>query len=112
MAGRGLAHLANLSICALGLHGKKLSAIQAPTLVAREARDQVAPQAWVAAITAQLAKGQLYVIPKGPHCVNYTTPGALTQVVQRFVEEIVKRRSAFLEGAVMATRLYNDNLSR
>ncbi|MCE7981127.1 MAG: alpha/beta hydrolase [Caldilinea sp. CFX5] len=91
---------------------EKLAAIQAPTLVVRGDRDWVAPQAWVEAITTQLAKGQLYVIPKGPHCVNYTTPGALTQVVQRFVEETVKRRPALPEGVAMAGRLYNDSLSR
>jgi hypothetical protein len=44
--------------------------------------------------------------------VNYTTPGALTQVVQRFVEEIVKRQPAAPEGAGIAIRLYNVNLSR
>jgi pimeloyl-ACP methyl ester carboxylesterase len=81
-------------------------------LVVRGDRDLVAPQTWVEAITTQLAKGQLSVIPKSPHCVNYTTPGALTQVVQRFVEEIVKRQPAAPEGAGIAIRLYNVNLSR
>jgi|694.fasta_scaffold27570_5 2-hydroxy-6-oxonona-2,4-dienedioate hydrolase len=91
---------------------EKLAAIQSPTLVVRGDRDLVAPQTWVEAITTQLAKGQLSVIPKSPHCVNYTTPGALTQVVQRFVEEIVKRQPAAPEGAGIAIRLYNVNLSR
>lgn len=90
---------------------KKLSAIQAPTLVVRGDRDLVAPQRWVEAITARLAKGQLVVIPQGPHCVNYTTPSALAQVVQHFIEETVKRRPAAPEGATMAGVLRNDNLS-
>lgn len=73
---------------------EKISAIGAPTLVVRGDRDRVAPQRWVEAISTHLAKGQLVVIPQGPHCVNYTTPGALTQVVQHFVTETVKRRPA------------------
>ena len=90
---------------------EKLSAIQAPTLVVRGERDRVAPQRWVEAITARLAKGHVVVIPKGPHCVNYTTPGALTQMVQHFIEETVKRRPASPEGATMTGVLRNDNLS-
>lgn len=67
---------------------EKLSAIQSPTLVVRGDRDSVAPQRWVEQITARLRNGRLYVIPKGPHCVNYTTPGALAQVVQTFIAEL------------------------
>jgi len=81
---------------------EKLSAIGAPTLVVRGDRDRVAPQQWAEAITAQLAKGRLAVIPKGPHCVNYTTPGALTQMVQQFIEETVERRFVPSARAVMA----------
>jgi hypothetical protein len=43
--------------------------------------------------------------------VNYTTPSALAQVVQHFIEETVKRRPAAPEGATMAGVLRNDNLS-
>jgi 2-hydroxy-6-oxonona-2,4-dienedioate hydrolase len=69
---------------------EKLSAIQAPTLVVRGDRDLVAPQRWLERITAQLPNGRFYVIPKGPHCVNYTTPGALAQVVHTFIQESTK----------------------
>lgn len=90
---------------------EKLSAIQAPTLVVRGDRDRVAPQPWVEAITARLAKGQLVVIPKGPHCVNYTTPGALTQVVAHFIEESVKPRRVPTVDTPIVGGLTKDNLS-
>lgn len=66
---------------------RKLSAIQAPTLVVRGARDPVAPQRWVEEITQFLPNGRLAVIPGAPHCVNYSAPDALVQVVEHFLHE-------------------------
>lgn len=90
---------------------EKLSAIRAPTLVVRGDRDRVAPQQWVEAIKARLAKSQLVVIPQGPHCVNYTTPGALTQVVAHFIEETVKQRPTPAMNVLLAGGLTKDTLS-
>lgn len=70
---------------------EKLSAILAPTLVVRGDRDLVAPQRWVEEITQRLPDGRLAVIDQGPHCVNYSTPDALVQVVQAFITETAKR---------------------
>lgn len=66
---------------------RKLSAILAPTLVVRGARDSVAPQRWVEEITQQLTNSRLAVIADGPHCVNYSTPEALVRVVHSFLQE-------------------------
>ena len=69
----------------------KLAAILAPTLVVRGDRDLVAPQRWVEEIAQQLPDGRFAVIEQGPHCVNYSTPDALVQVVQAFMTETAKR---------------------
>lgn len=66
---------------------QKLQAIDAPTLVVRGARDPVASQHWVEEATCQLPHGYLRVIPGSPHCVNYTTPDALVQVVDSFLQD-------------------------
>ena len=66
---------------------EKLAAIKAPTLVVRGERDRVAPQRWVDEILQRLPNGRSVVIDGGPHCVNYTTPDALVQVVQTFLAE-------------------------
>ena len=69
---------------------EKLAAITAPTLVVRGEWDRVAPQRWVAEIVQRLPHGRATVIDGGPHCVNYTTPDALVQVVQTFLAETAK----------------------
>ncbi len=66
---------------------QQLHAIHAPTLVVRGARDPVAPQRWAEEIVQRLPDGQLQVIPKGPHCVNYSTPAALVAAVQHFLHK-------------------------
>lgn len=66
---------------------EKLGAIGAPTLVVRGERDRVAPQRWIETIVQRLPNGQAAVIEGGPHCVNYTTPDALVQVVQTFLAD-------------------------
>ncbi len=64
---------------------QQLSTIQAPTLVIRGSRDLIANQRWVEEMVHRLVDGQLQVIPKGPHCVNYSTPEALVRLVQTFL---------------------------
>ncbi len=64
---------------------RQLCSIPAPTLVIRGARDLIATQQWVEEMVRLLPDSQLQVIPKGPHCVNYSTPKALVALVQTFL---------------------------
>ncbi|MEZ4725616.1 MAG: alpha/beta hydrolase [Caldilineaceae bacterium] len=76
---------------------QKLQTIDAPTLVVRGARDPVAPQHWVEEATRQLSHGELRVIPGSPHCVNYTTPDALVQVVDAFLQKTERTPVSWVE---------------
>jgi pimeloyl-ACP methyl ester carboxylesterase len=69
---------------------QKLQSISAPTLVVRGAFDAVAPQRWVEEAARLLPNGHLHVIPRGPHCVNYTTPDALIEAVYTFLQKTAK----------------------
>lgn len=68
---------------------QQLPAIQSPTLVIRGSRDLIATQSWVEEMVRRLPDGQLQVIPKGPHCVNYSTPDALVDLVQTFLHAAI-----------------------
>jgi 2-hydroxy-6-oxonona-2,4-dienedioate hydrolase len=72
----------------------KLPHVQAPTLVLRGSRDPIVPQGWVEQVAARLPRGQLTVIPGGPHVVNYTTPLEFSRVVRGFVRRIEEARTA------------------
>ena len=63
----------------------KLPGVQAPSLVVRGERDPIAPQRWTERVAGLLPRGRLIVIPDGPHCVNYSTPGAFVRVVRAFL---------------------------
>lgn len=64
---------------------EKLPRVCAPTLVVRGGRDPIAPQGWCEEVTRRLHCGRLAVIPEAPHCVNYSTPRALTRLVRAFL---------------------------
>jgi len=65
----------------------KLTQVQAPTLVVRGDCDPVVSQAWVEKATALLPNGQLSVLTQAPHCVTFSTPEALVNVVRAFLQE-------------------------
>jgi pimeloyl-ACP methyl ester carboxylesterase len=64
---------------------EKLPRVQAPTLVVRGERDPIVPQQWAEEVTRLLPHGRLVVIPRGPHCVNYSAPEAFARVVGEFL---------------------------
>jgi pimeloyl-ACP methyl ester carboxylesterase len=66
----------------------KLPRVDAPTLVVRGERDPIVPQRWAEQVTGLLPRGRLVVIPGGPHCVNYSTPGAFARVVRAFLATV------------------------
>lgn len=63
----------------------KLPHVRARTLVVRGSRDTIVPQAWAEEVTSLLPQAQLILIPGGPHCVNYSTPGPFSEVVASFL---------------------------
>ena len=65
----------------------KLPLVQARTLVVRGTRDTIVPQAWAEEVTRLLPSGQLILIPDGPHCVNYSTPGPFADIVASFLRQ-------------------------
>lgn len=67
---------------------EKLPAVRAPALVVRGERDPIAPQRWAEEVTRLLPRGRLAVIPRGPHCVNYSTPESFARVVRGFLGAI------------------------
>lgn len=95
---------------------EKLPAIVAPTLVVRGERDRVAPQRWVEEIVQRLSHRRAAVIDGGPHCVNYTTPDALVQVVQTFLAETAKVSVTPTRGDLgqnhWANKVYENNDTR
>jgi len=66
----------------------KLPQIQAPTLIVRGERDPVVSQRWVEKVNSKLPNSRLVVIPGGPHCVNYSTPDALVEIVRAFLVHV------------------------
>jgi pimeloyl-ACP methyl ester carboxylesterase len=64
---------------------EKLPRIQAPTLVVRGERDPIVPQRWAEEVTRLLPRGRLVVIPRGPHCVNYSSAESFARVVADFL---------------------------
>jgi 2-hydroxy-6-oxonona-2,4-dienedioate hydrolase len=64
---------------------EKLPLVRAPTLVVRGELDPIVPQRWAAEVAHRVPGGRLAVIPRGPHCVNYSTPGAFARMVRDFL---------------------------
>lgn len=78
---------------------EKLSALLAPTLVVRGAKDAIVPQEWAEEVTRRLPQGRLTVIPGGPHVVNYTTPLEFTRVIRGFLREILEESGSPRDAA-------------
>jgi pimeloyl-ACP methyl ester carboxylesterase len=64
---------------------EKLPRVQARTLVVRGTRDTIVPQAWAEQVARLLPRGELVLIPGGPHCVNYSTPGPFSRIITTFL---------------------------
>ncbi len=64
---------------------EKLPRVQARTLVVRGARDTIVPQRWAEEVTRLLPRAELIVVPNGPHCMNYSTPGPFSRIVASFL---------------------------
>lgn len=62
-----------------------LPQVEVPTLVVRGSRDTIVPQRWAEQVTSLLPRGELVVIEKAAHDVNYNAPVALTETVRRFL---------------------------
>ncbi len=60
--------------------------VQNPALVVRGSYDTIVPQRWAEEAARLLTKGQLVVIPRAAHDVNYNSPGKLTRVVRAFMK--------------------------
>ena len=65
---------------------EKLPLIRTRTLVVRGTRDTIVPQAWAEEVARLLPRGELTLIPGGPHCVNYSTPRQFSEIVVSFLK--------------------------
>ncbi len=61
--------------------------VQGPALVVRGSYDTIVPQRWAEEAARLLPQGQLVVIPRAAHDVNYDSPVELTRVVRAFMNE-------------------------
>ena len=59
--------------------------IQSPALVVRGSYDTIVPQRWAEEAARLLPQGQLVVIPRAAHDVNYNSPVELTRLVRAFM---------------------------
>lgn len=59
--------------------------VQCPALVVRGSYDTIVPQRWAEEAARLLSKGQLVVIPRAAHDVNYNSPVKLTCVIRTFM---------------------------
>lgn len=64
---------------------EKLPLVQVRTVVVRGTRDTIVPQVWAEEVTRLLPHGELILIPGGPHCVNYSTPGPFSRIIASFL---------------------------
>jgi pimeloyl-ACP methyl ester carboxylesterase len=64
----------------------KLPHIFAPTLVIRGEHDAIVPQQWAEDVCRLLPHGQLTVVPRTAHTMNYTSPVVLVAAIRPFLE--------------------------
>jgi pimeloyl-ACP methyl ester carboxylesterase len=65
--------------------------VKVPVLVARGAKEAVAPQRWVREAVRLLPQGEMAVIPDSPHDATYTTPDELADLVLPFLDRTLTR---------------------
>lgn len=64
----------------------RLPQMNIPTLVVRGSRDTVVPQYWAERVTDLLPQGELVVLEKAAHDVNYNTPVELARAIRLFLQ--------------------------
>lgn len=64
----------------------KLPHISAPTLVIRGEHDAIVPQHWAEEVCRLLPHGQLTVVPRTAHTMNYTSPDVFVAAIRPFLE--------------------------
>jgi len=64
---------------------EKLPQIKAPTLVVRGEKDPLVPQPWAEEVTRLLPRGELKVLPKVGHTIDYTAPREFVAVMNPFL---------------------------
>jgi 2-hydroxy-6-oxonona-2,4-dienedioate hydrolase len=64
----------------------KLPHISAPTLVVRGEQDAIVPQQWAEDVCRLLPHGQLTVVPRTAHTMNYTSPDVFVAAIRPFLE--------------------------
>ena len=78
----------------------RLPDVRCPALVVRGERDPIVPQGWAEQVAAGLPQGSLVVVPGASHAMNYSSPGALADLVATFVlASPVGERGPGTEGA-------------
>ncbi|GAA1680023.1 alpha/beta hydrolase [Glycomyces endophyticus] len=65
---------------------RRLPDVRAPVLIARGAKETVAPQSWVRQLDRVLPRAETAVVPGAPHDANYTSPDELAALVFPFLE--------------------------
>ncbi|GAA2264608.1 alpha/beta hydrolase [Glycomyces scopariae] len=70
---------------------QRLPAVKAPVLIARGAKETVAPQRWVRELDRALPRAETAVVPDAPHDANYTSPDELAALVIPFLERTSAR---------------------
>ncbi len=63
----------------------KLPSVRHPMLVVRGERDPIVPQRWAEEFTRRVPVGELVVIPRTAHTVNYSAPAELVHAIRPFL---------------------------
>lgn len=63
----------------------KLPYVQAPALVVRGERDSIVPQRWAVEVARRLPEGQLSILARAGHAVNYSVPEAFVDLLVQFL---------------------------
>lgn len=66
---------------------RKLPFVRVPALVVRGELDTIVPQSWAEEACRLLPKGELAVVPDGPHTLVYATPRELAKLVREFLNK-------------------------
>jgi 2-hydroxy-6-oxonona-2,4-dienedioate hydrolase len=64
---------------------QKLPRSAAPTLIVRGSRDAIVPQRWAEEAARLLPNGQLVVIERAAHTINYSQPAWLVEAIWPFL---------------------------